>query len=207
MKAWLQLVSIGAIAGLLASSCVITSDDGDDGEDGGEGGDESTGGRRPTGGSPATGGRTTGGTGTGGATGGATTGGASTGGATGGSSTGGTINACDVEAFEPIDSCEFGSTDACSTCLSGACCAEIKDCYAEEPAQNLCGYPMAGNPDSEFDCSWACLMDIYAAGDVPTEDDVTECVGSCMYCSLPNLETMALSQCLVDSCLDECLGE
>ena len=200
MKAWLRLVSIGVIGGSLASACVITSDDGDDDDnEGGEGGDESTGGRRPTGGSSATGDRATGGTGTGGATGGTATGGTATGGRS--------PDACDIEEFEPADSCAFEDGDACTDCLSGSCCAEIKDCYADDPLQNRCGYPIVSGEDSEFDCSIACLLEIAAEGDVPTEDDVDECAGSCMTCSLPNFATIDLSQCLVASCFDECLGE
>jgi hypothetical protein len=207
MKAWLQLVSIGVIGGLLASSCVITSDDDDD--DDGEGGEagEETGGR-PTGGRPSTtGGRpATGGSGTGGATGGraSTTGGASTGGA----STGGMVNACDVEEFEPADSCAFMNDDACSSCLSAKCCDEVKDCYAEDPVKNRCGYGITDNDDSQFVCTASCLADIYADGDVPTEEDIDTCAGTndCMTCALPNFATIGLAQCVVDSCLDECLG-
>jgi hypothetical protein len=205
MKAWLQLVSIGVIGGLLASSCVITSDDDDDDGEGGEAGEESTGGRRPTGGAPATGGRATGGTGTGGATGGsATTGGATTGGAP----TGGTVSACDVEEFEPADSCAFETDDACSSCLSAKCCDEVKDCYAEDPVKNRCGYGITDSADSQFECTAACLAEIYAEGDVPTEEDIDACAGTndCMTCALPNFATIGLSQCVVDSCLDECLG-
>ena len=199
MKAWLQLVSIGVIGGLLASSCVITSDDGDDDGEGGEAGEESTGGRRPTGGSPATGGRATGGSGTGGATGGV---------GTGGSATGGSISACDVEEFEPADSCAFETDDACSTCLSAKCCDEVKDCYAEDPVKNRCGYGITDSDDSQFECTAACLAEIYAEGDVPTEEDIDTCAGTndCMTCALPNFATIGLSQCVVDSCLDECLG-
>jgi hypothetical protein len=205
MKAWLQLVSIGVIGGLLASSCVITSDDDDDDNgEGGEAGEESTGGRRPTGGSPATGGRATGGSGTGGATGGVSTGGVGTGGA----STGGTINACDVEEFEPATSCAFQTDDACSSCLSAKCCDEVKDCFAEDPVKNRCGYGITDNDDSQFECTAACLAEIYAEGDVPTEEDIDACAGAndCMTCALPNFATIGLSQCVVDSCLDECLG-
>jgi len=202
MKAWLQLVSIGVIGGLLASSCVITSDDDDDDDgEGGEAGEESTGGRRPTGGVPATGGRATGGSGTGGATGGRAP-------STGGASTGGMINACDVEEFEPADSCAFMTDDACSSCLSAKCCDEVKDCYAEDPVKNRCGYGITDNDDSQFVCTAACLADIYADGDVPTEEDIDTCAGTndCMTCALPNFATIGLSQCVVDSCLDECLG-
>jgi hypothetical protein len=201
MKAWLQLVSIGVIGGLLASSCVITSDDDDDDGEGGEAGEESTGGRRPTGGVPATGGRATGGSGTGGATGGRAP-------STGGASTGGMINACDVEEFEPADSCAFMTDDACSSCLSAKCCDEVKDCYAEDPVKNRCGYGITDNDDSQFVCTAACLADIYADGDVPTEEDIDTCAGTndCMTCALPNFATIGLSQCVVDSCLDECLG-
>lgn len=204
MKAWLQLVSIGVIGGLLASSCVITSDDGDDEGEGGDSGEETGG--RPTGGRTSTGGRpATGGSGTGGATGGApTTGGASTGGA----ATGGTVNACDVEEFEPAESCAFETDDACSSCLSAKCCDEVKDCYAEDPVKNRCGYGVTDDDDSQFICTSACLAEIYANGDVPTEEDIDTCAGSndCMTCALPNFATIGLSQCVVDSCLDECLG-
>jgi hypothetical protein len=203
MKAWLQLVSIGVIGGLLASSCVITSDDDDDDGEGGEAGEESTGGRRPTGGAPATGGRATGGTGTGGATGGVSTGGVGTGGsATGGKGT----DACDVEEFKPAASCTFQDPDDCATCLSSNCCDELKECYSDDPVESRCGYGITSSDDSEFDCSAACLAEIYAEGDVPTEDDVDDCVGACMTCSLPNLGTLGLSQCVVNECLDECLG-
>ncbi len=200
MKAWLRLVSVGVIGGLMASACVITSDDGDDENgEGGEGGDESTGGRRPTGGA-STGGRATGGTGTGGATGGTSTGGASTGGA----ATGGTINACDVDEFEPADTCEFDDSDACSMCLSSNCCAEIKSCYADDPVQNRCGYGITDDSLSEFECASQCLLDI---GDIPTQDDIDDCVGSCMTCAdVRTLDTASLTHCLADSCYEECLA-
>ena len=202
MKAWLRLVSVGVIGGLLASACVITSDDGDDDEngEGGEGGDETTGGRRPTGGSPTTGGRATGGTGTGGTTGGTTpTGGTSTGGA----ATGGTINACDVEEFEPADTCDFEGGDACSMCLTGSCCDEIKYCYSTDPVRNRCGYGITSSDDSEFDCAAACLAEI---GDIPTQDDIDDCVGQCMTCGVGTLDTALLTQCLADNCFEECLA-
>jgi hypothetical protein len=205
MKAWLRLISVGVIGGLLASACVITSDDDGDDEngEGGEGGDESTGGRRPTGGA-STGGRATGGTGTGGATGGtaSTTGGTSTGGAaTGGKG----MDECEVEEFEPAETCGFDDdTDACTTCLSSACCDEIKSCFATEPLPSRCGYGATEDEFSDFECARNCLLEI---GDIPTQEDIDLCVGGCMSCGeVTTLDNAYVTQCMADNCYEECLA-
>ena len=204
MKAWLQLISIGMVGALAATSCVIVDDD-DDNDDLGDAGDTSTGGRA-TGGAN-TGGRATGGTGTGGratggtSTGGTSTGGTSTGGVAGSGGEGGEVpDSCEDVETEPLDSCVFEDPDACASCLSQNCCAEVSACYGTEPL-DVCGYPIE---EGEFECARSCLAEIAGGGDFPNDDDVDDCIAECMKCLLPSPNTGPLVVCMNDNCPEDC---
>jgi hypothetical protein len=207
MKAWLQLISIGMVGAMVATSCVIVDDDDDDDDNGGEAGDSSTGGRA-TGGRGGTGGTTGGRGGTGGTTGGrggtgGTTGGTSpTGGITGQGGEGGAIpDSCEVES-EPFGSCEFfdGNADPCEACLAENCCDEVSACFGTDP-DDVCGYP---EYEGEFECARSCLGEIFADGEIPNEDDIDDCLAECMKCTLPSPNTGPLVVCMDTSCSEAC---
>jgi hypothetical protein len=201
MKAWLQLISIGMVGAMVATSCVIVDDDDDDDIDG-EAGDSSTGGRT-TGGRGGTGG-TTGGRATGGtSTGGRATGGTSpTGGTTGEGGEGGTMaDSCEVEST-PFGSCDFldGNADPCEECLADNCCDEVSACFGTDP-EDVCGYPVL---DGEFECARSCLGEIVEGGDIPNEDDIDDCLAECMKCLLPSPNTGPLVVCMDTNCSEAC---
>jgi hypothetical protein len=202
MKAWLQLISIGMVGAMVASACVIVDDDDDDDDNNGEAGDTSTGGRA-TGGRPGTGG-TTGGRATGGtSTGGTSTGGTATGGINGGGGEGGTTpDSCEEEST-PFGSCEFfvdGNADPCEECLADNCCDEVSACFGTEP-EDVCGYPVL---EGEFECARSCLAEIVADGEIPSDDDIDDCIGECMKCTLPSPNTGPLVICMDTSCSEAC---
>jgi hypothetical protein len=200
MKAWLQLISVGMVGAMVASACVIVDDDDDDDDNNGEAGDSSTGGRT-TGGRGGTGG-TTGGRATGGtSTGGTSTGGTSTGGITGEGGEGGTtVDACEAEST-PLGACNFVDDSVpCDACLADNCCDEVSACFGTDP-EDVCGYPIL---EGEFECARSCLAEIVEDGDIPTEDDIDDCIGECMKCTLPSPNTGPLVVCMDTNCFDEC---
>jgi hypothetical protein len=213
MKAWLQLISIGCLGGLIATSCVITSDDDDDPDDNGDAGETSTGGRSTTGGRASTGGRAAGGsTNTGGksmagspGTGGSvSTGGSSASGGTlseGGEGGGGEpVNSCTVDST-PADGCDIADPDACDTCMMQECCDEYAACDGSNPT-DVC--------IEEFPCVFGCLLEVSEAGEVPGDTDLDACLAmeeGCLECpdnAAPSPNTGNLAACVVDNCSDEC---
>lgn len=200
MKAWLQLISIGMVGAMVATSCVIVDDDDDD-DNGGEAGDSSTGGRATGGRSGGTGG-TTGGRATGGTnTGGTSTGGTGTGGITGEGGEGGTtVDACKVEST-PFGNCGFlDEAVPCEACLADNCCDEVSACFGTDP-EDVCGYPLLMG---EFECTRDCLIEFSASGDIPAADDVDQCMAECMKCGEPSPNTHVLVGCMDTSCSEEC---